>query len=215
MAGKAGTTIIKTVPSSMINMAKPGIATVTQGAGGKQTIVIAAPKSGMTGATPTKIITTVPKLSTANTSGTQFIVVTTRAGGQTSNISTLGSGGAGQTQIINTSGGKQIITIVTTASALHGALAGASPMVARTVTSSLTSAVRSAPIMVTTRPAATLQAIPQESAELTEAALAAEQLPMQVDGMCDEYFLPQLDGAGDQKDGAANKTQGVCKCIQI
>lgn len=91
-------TIIKTLPSSMVNVAKPGMATVTQGAGGKQTIVIAAPKASVTG-TPgaAKIITTMPKISTATTSGTQFIVVTTRPGGTTSmaqgaTVSTLPAG---------------------------------------------------------------------------------------------------------------------------
>ena len=39
----AKTTIVRTVPSSVISVAKPGVA---QSASGKQTIVIAAPKSG-------------------------------------------------------------------------------------------------------------------------------------------------------------------------
>ena len=39
----AKTTIVRTVPSSVISVAKPG---VSQTASGKQTIVIAAPKSG-------------------------------------------------------------------------------------------------------------------------------------------------------------------------
>ncbi len=84
MPGK--TTIIKTVPTSMINQAKTmgGLSSIG-GTPGKQTIVIAAPKSGagMTAAgTPTKIITTVPKLAgTSTAGGTQFIVVTTRPGG--------------------------------------------------------------------------------------------------------------------------------------
>ena len=65
----------------MLGGVKPGV--VSQPVG-KQTIVIAAPKSGAGpgGATPTKILTTMPRLSTPNTSGqTQFIVVTTRPGG--------------------------------------------------------------------------------------------------------------------------------------
>ena len=106
----------------MISMAKPG--TVTS-AGGKQTIVIAAPKSGISGSTPTKIITTVPKMAQAQGggSGTQYIVVNTRPGG-TGGItqSTMSKMG---TQIIGTAGsavgGKPIITIVTTASAMHRA----------------------------------------------------------------------------------------------
>ena len=191
------------------------MATVTQGAGGKQTIVIAAPKSGVAGATPTKIITTIPKLSTSTTSGTQFIVVTTRAGAHASDLAS------------HTSGGKQIITIVTAASALQGALAGvsrgtlnvSSSMAATTaVTSSLSSAVSSAPVVVMTRNVtpSTAEAAPSaenmETGELTEAALAAEALPMQVDGVADEYYVPQLDGAGDEENhtegGADEQTEG-------
>ena len=80
-------------------MAKQG--TVTNASTGKQTIVIAAPKSGMAqGATPSKIITTVPKVAgqaVAGGSGTQFIVVTTRPGGSTAGgvqtVTTLSSTG--------------------------------------------------------------------------------------------------------------------------
>ena len=65
----------------MLNLAgKQGLATVTNtGTGGKQTIVIAAPKTGAGSAgAPTKFITTMPKLATSTTQGTQFIVVGTR-----------------------------------------------------------------------------------------------------------------------------------------
>lgn len=57
----------------MLSMARPAGAQVVAQAGGaggtpgKQTIVIAAPKSGVAGAQPQKIITTVPKLSTSTT----------------------------------------------------------------------------------------------------------------------------------------------------
>ncbi len=69
-------------------MIQPGAKTGTigqlSGTPGKQTIVIAAPKSGNVSAgTPTKIITTVPKLATSSAGGTQFIVVATRPGGTT------------------------------------------------------------------------------------------------------------------------------------
>lgn len=67
-------TIIKTIPSSMLSMAKAGTSTATT-PGGAKTIVIAAPKGstgGLTG-TPHKIITSVPKI--AGQGNTQFIVV--------------------------------------------------------------------------------------------------------------------------------------------
>ncbi|XP_074645021.1 host cell factor 1-like [Tubulanus polymorphus] len=82
---QAGKAMIKTIPTSMIAMAKAGLAsgtTTTANIGGKQTIVIAAPK-GSTGhgITPAKIITTMPKLGGSSTGQTQFIVVNTQAGG--------------------------------------------------------------------------------------------------------------------------------------
>ncbi|XP_013419915.1 host cell factor 2 isoform X1 [Lingula anatina] len=83
---KTGTTILKTLPTSMITVGgKPNVGTIS-GTPGKQTIVIAAPKNsaGTTGATPTKFITTMPKLSTP-TSSQQIIVV--NAQGSTSQLS--------------------------------------------------------------------------------------------------------------------------------
>ena len=80
--GKVGTNIIKTVPSSMISMAKSALGNVTTTSGGKQTIVIAAPKSGgLAGSMGGKVITTVPKVGNNPNAQTQFIVVTTRPGG--------------------------------------------------------------------------------------------------------------------------------------
>ncbi|XP_069142233.1 host cell factor 1-like [Argopecten irradians] len=67
-------TIIKTIPSSMLSMARgSGSATITTQAGQK-TIVIAAPKGSTGGlhSTPTKIITSVPKIG-GGTGNTQFI----------------------------------------------------------------------------------------------------------------------------------------------
>lgn len=68
------TTLIKTIPSSMLTVAKPGTGVTTTQVGTK-TIVIAAPK-GTAGAlsAPTKIITSVPKLG-GQAGNTQFIVV--------------------------------------------------------------------------------------------------------------------------------------------
>ena len=64
--------------------------------GGKQTIVIAAPKAGQAAGTPgqqagqQKIITTVPKgQQQGGAGGTQYIVVTTRPGAQQGNSSVL------------------------------------------------------------------------------------------------------------------------------
>ncbi|XP_076099763.1 host cell factor 1-like isoform X2 [Mytilus galloprovincialis] len=67
-------TIIKTIPSSMLSMAKAGTGTVTTQAGSK-TIVIAAPKGSTSGLSGNqhKIITSMPKLG--GTGNTQFIVV--------------------------------------------------------------------------------------------------------------------------------------------
>ncbi|XP_076469600.1 host cell factor 1-like isoform X2 [Babylonia areolata] len=67
-------TVIKTIPSSMLSVAKPGSSATTTQVGTK-TIVIAAPK-GSAGnlSTPTKIITSVPKLA-GQGGNTQFIVV--------------------------------------------------------------------------------------------------------------------------------------------
>lgn len=75
---KTLTTMIRTIPTSMLSMAKTGQG-ATQGGTttpvGTKTIVIAAPK-GTAGSLnqPTKIITSVPKLA-GQTGNTQFIVV--------------------------------------------------------------------------------------------------------------------------------------------
>ena len=67
----------------MLSGVKPGQISTP---GNKQTIVIAAPKTGTSmagGVTPTKILTTMPRLATPTSQSgqTQFIVVTTRPGG--------------------------------------------------------------------------------------------------------------------------------------
>ena len=65
--------MIRTVPSSIISMAKAGTAGIQTTPGGTKTIVIAAPKGGTTGATPTRILSGMPK--TVGQGNTQFIVV--------------------------------------------------------------------------------------------------------------------------------------------
>ena len=83
------TTLIKTIPSSMLSMAKPGSSVTTTQVGTK-TIVIAAPK-GSSGSlsTPTKIITSVPKLA-GQAGNTQFIVVSPQSSsGATSQLAVL------------------------------------------------------------------------------------------------------------------------------
>ena len=54
-------------------MAKAGTAGIQTTPGGTKTIVIAAPKGSATGATPTKILSSMPKM--AGQGNTQFIVV--------------------------------------------------------------------------------------------------------------------------------------------
>jgi len=224
-ATRPTSTIIKTIPSSMINVGRSGMVTQAT-AGGKQTIVIAAPKSGVPGATPTKIITSMPKLSTATTGagGTQFIVVTTRpgGGGQVSQSHSLASLASGGHQIINAGGQKQIITIVTQASALQGALSSAGTIMANTqVTNTITTPVISSPIVVSSTQARSAAAMASETAAATEALAALDEmgggdatvegLPMQTDGAMDDndedfanlhdYCLPQVDGPFDPTDG--------------
>ncbi|XP_064633755.1 host cell factor 1-like isoform X2 [Lineus longissimus] len=95
-------TIIKTIPSSMFSMAKSQGITTTS-IGGKQTIVIAAPKSATgTGGTPTKFITTMPKLSTSTSGGTQYIVVNTQGSG---------TPGAVTVKTVTADGGQQLTTL--------------------------------------------------------------------------------------------------------
>ncbi|XP_041349978.1 host cell factor 1-like isoform X2 [Gigantopelta aegis] len=111
------TNIIKTIPTSMISMAKMSGSSVTTQAGTK-TIVITAPKgSGGALTTPTKIMT-VPKLG--GHGSTQFIVVSPQsAAGKASTQAILSSGGKPVTvsalptspQIV-TPGTKPVVTIL-------------------------------------------------------------------------------------------------------
>lgn len=67
-------TVIRTIPSSMLSTVKAGQAGIQTAPGGAKTIVIAAPKGASgAGQTPTKILSSMPKL--AGQGNTQFIVV--------------------------------------------------------------------------------------------------------------------------------------------
>ncbi|KAI8781935.1 host cell factor isoform X1 [Biomphalaria glabrata] len=115
---KTLTTMIRTIPTSMLSMAKTGQG-ATQGGTttpvGTKTIVIAAPK-GTAGSLnqPTKIITSVPKLA-GQTGNTQFIVVSPQsmagavaAGNKPATaITSFTSGGN-----IITQSGKPVITVL-------------------------------------------------------------------------------------------------------
>lgn len=86
-ANKAVTTLIKTIPSNMLSMAKSGLATLNTVGGGKQTIVITAPKgaAGALGASAQgKILSAMPKLGAGG--NTQFIVVSSQPGGGTTHV---------------------------------------------------------------------------------------------------------------------------------
>ncbi|XP_021343209.1 host cell factor 1-like isoform X2 [Mizuhopecten yessoensis] len=115
-------TIIKTIPSSMLSMARSGSATITTQAGQK-TIVIAAPKGstgGLHHSTPTKIITSVPKMG-GGTGNTQFIVVSPQT-----------SVGQGMTTL--TAGGKPLtVTTLPASSAAALNIAGTSQVVSATM----------------------------------------------------------------------------------
>ncbi|GFR81111.1 host cell factor [Elysia marginata] len=136
---KTLTTMIRTIPTSMLSMAKGGQlqgggnpAGVTTTQVGTKTIVIAAPKGSTAGnlgtGQPTKIITSVPKLA-GQAGNTQFIVVSPQsvagAGGAgnkpVSVVSSLASGGniisqAGKPVITVLSGGRKVATFPSAAS---------------------------------------------------------------------------------------------------
>ncbi|GFO44057.1 host cell factor [Plakobranchus ocellatus] len=132
-------TTIRTIPTSMLSMAKGGQiqgtntpAGVTTTQVGTKTIVIAAPKGSTAGnlgtGQPTKIITSVPKLA-GQAGNTQFIVVSpqsvagnTGAGNKpVSVVSSLATGGniisqAGKPVITVLSGGRKVATFPSAAS---------------------------------------------------------------------------------------------------
>ncbi|XP_023239997.1 host cell factor 1-like [Centruroides sculpturatus] len=163
---KVITTILRTLPTNIITVAKPttsGAITTSSALSNlaKQTIVIAAPKSGQTG-TPAKLLTTVPKLSTPTS---QIIVVTTHAQLKTvSGGCTTVQAGKGGTQLntVNTAGGvkmivvssagltssgQQAITIITTANNTS------TQMTTSTVTSPITITMPASAIAGSTKPA--------------------------------------------------------------
>ena len=89
-------TVIRTIPSSIISMAKAGTAGLTTTQGGGKTIVIAAPKGSQGNlTTPTKIITSMPKL--AGQGNTQFIVVSPQGSNvMTPGVTTLAASALGE-----------------------------------------------------------------------------------------------------------------------
>ncbi|CAG5136587.1 unnamed protein product [Candidula unifasciata] len=115
---KSMSTMIRTIPTSILTMAKagqPNVSGVTTTQVGTKTIVIA----------PTKIITSVPKLA-GQSGNTQFIVVSPQsvagavaAGAKSSSITTLASGG----NIISQTG-KPVITVLSGASHAVSAASG-------------------------------------------------------------------------------------------
>lgn len=91
------TTILRTLPTNIISVAKPSVAggsgtsTVsTASSSPKQTYVIAAPGAGKQG-TQAKIISSVPKLTVAPSS----LIVSSAAGGVKSILSTVSADGKG------------------------------------------------------------------------------------------------------------------------
>ncbi|XP_052284888.1 host cell factor 1-like isoform X2 [Dreissena polymorpha] len=170
-AGQTQTkTVIRTIPSSMLSSVKAGQASIQTTPGGAKTIVIAAPK-GATGAgqTPTKILSSVPKL--AGQGNTQFIVVSpqgstvvTPAGQQKSiNVSALQSLGG----VVHSSQGvtgtqRSNITIVTTAAGTQNTIIRtipASQLVSGTVSASallgnqiVTGTQQTKPVQITITP---------------------------------------------------------------
>ncbi len=131
-------------------------------------------------------------------------------------------GTPGTHQIINSAGTKQIITIVTTASALQGALQGQGLVsAAGGATRTITTMASTTPVVVSGAQVAQAGSlVSAEEAQLAEIAMDAEQssgdagaaaidgtgLPMQVDGIADDYYYPlQVDGVDD------NGTEGEAK----
>ncbi|KFM66646.1 hypothetical protein X975_12611, partial [Stegodyphus mimosarum] len=146
---KVMTTILRTLPTNIISVAKPSVAgtsgtnTVSTASAPKQTFVIAAPGSGKPG-TPTKLLTSVPKVSgtptslivSSATSGVKTVLSTVstdagkaKTGGSSVNVLPLAAGTplntittpSGVKMIVVssaglTSSGQQAITILTTAS---------------------------------------------------------------------------------------------------
>ncbi|CAH1785003.1 unnamed protein product [Owenia fusiformis] len=184
-------TIIKTHPQqNIVNLGKSGNFTGTSTIGGKQTIVIAAPKSGSTvSGTPTKLISSMPKLGGTSQNQTQFIVVSRPSGMATSTIggtrfATAGGKpikiqtmpGGGQRIITSSIGqaGKPTITIVNTqASALAASLQ--SPLMSTTTMGNSTSITH---------------AVANPNAILAETTAATESISQPSD-------IPQFDGAND------------------
>ncbi|KAK7488597.1 hypothetical protein BaRGS_00020214 [Batillaria attramentaria] len=183
------TTLIKTIPSSMLTMAKPGGAVSTTQVGTK-TIVIAAPKGSTSNlSTPTKIITSVPKLG-GQAGNTQFIVVSPQsaaASGTTTHkpitVSTLGTAGH---QIVTPSA-KPVISVLSaggqtvTMSAAHQTTPAAPHIVSQQGGATNVTSILGTPVMKSATAGAsgassTISLIAQPSAGEVPTTLATRQI---------------------------------------
>ncbi|KAL8594888.1 hypothetical protein ACOMHN_038451 [Nucella lapillus] len=171
-------TVIKTIPSSMLSMAKPGgSATTTQV--GTKTIVIAAPK-GSAGSlsTPTKIITSMPKLG-GQGGNTQFIVVSPQSAagtvGGTVNKAVTVTTLPGGTQVVGAHN-KPVISVLSAGSGQTATMAA--PQIVHQGLQG--SATMTAPIMKTVTAGAggtsTISLIAQPSAGEVPTTLATRQI---------------------------------------
>ncbi|GAB1606592.1 host cell factor 1-like [Argonauta hians] len=193
---KSVNTIIKTIPTSLISMAKSGGA-LTSTTPGTKTIVIAAPKgqAGSFGA-PTKIITSVPKLSGGG--NTQFIVVSPQPGGTAGGVvgskpitltasqlaSSLASGGS-TAQIVSAGGpsaSKPVVTILTTSAAsmttstLGSVMSAATSKPGTSILPTVTSPTPTISIVAQPAPGGATAQLPAGVAATTAAATTGVQL---------------------------------------
>ncbi|XP_046552759.1 host cell factor 1-like [Haliotis rubra] len=175
------TTIIKTIPSSMISMAKAGVAGVTTTHAGTKTIVIAAPRgSGGSLNTPTKIITSVPKLR--GQGNTQFIVVSPQGSQASSTAQTIiGNKPITVTALPSSTAGtspatKPVVTILSAAQAGVTGSTTAVPAHISTTTTSATSILSSPMVKASTGGTSTISLIAQQTPGDVPTTLATRQI---------------------------------------
>ncbi|XP_025107654.1 host cell factor 1-like isoform X2 [Pomacea canaliculata] len=179
------TTLIKTIPSSMLTVAKPGTGVTTTQVGTK-TIVIAAPK-GTAGAlsAPTKIITSVPKLG-GQAGNTQFIVVSPQSATSVGNtvskpitVTTLSAGSAGAQMVVPTS--KPVISVLSaggqtvTMTATTPTAPATAQILGQSIASNVTS-ILGTPVMKTATASPTISLIAQPSAGEVPTTIATRQI---------------------------------------
>ncbi|XP_071081803.1 host cell factor 1-like isoform X2 [Haliotis cracherodii] len=180
-SSKNVTTIIKTIPSSMISMAKAGVAGVTTTHAGTKTIVIAAPRgSGGSLNTPTKIITSVPKLG--GQGNTQFIVVSPQGSQASSTAQTIiGNKPITVTALPSSSAGtspatKPVVTILSAAQAGMTGSTTAVPAHISTTTTAATSILSSPMVKASTGGTSTISLIAQQTPGDVPTTLATRQI---------------------------------------